>query len=115
MASRSDKPILAVIFFGLALITYWLVPLSTTDPKSAATAYGDVPLAIGDGRYLTPLGIALLVMPTLLGVLASPFIAGGLVSLVIGRLGPEMRAVVFGLFGIVCGITAAVLRLLLLQ
>lgn len=115
MATRTDKLVSAAVFLVVAVIAFWLVPLTTTDPQSAATGYGDVPLGLGDGRYLTPLGITLLVMPTLWGVLASPLIAGGIVSLVIGRMGPIMRAVAFGLFGVICGVAAAVLRLLLLQ
>lgn len=115
MTIPTDKLVTAVVFVGVGLLVFWLVPLTTTDPAQAAIGYGGIRLSLGDGRYLTPLGIALVVAPTLWVVLASPFLAGMVVSLYVRRSSPGVRIVVFGLFGGVCGVAAAVLRLLLVQ
>lgn len=105
--------VVAAVAVGLAV--FWFVPLTTTEVEHAAKAYGGVPLALGDGRYLTRLGITLVVMPTLWAVLASPFVLGMVLGVVSRRSSYSLWVLVLFIFAVACGGAAAVAQLLWLQ
>jgi hypothetical protein len=115
VASNTNRLGFIVAAVAVGLLVFWFVPLTTIEVGDAARAYGDVPLALGDGRYLTPLGITLVVMPTLWAVLASPLVAGVLLNLAARQSSRGLWFAALFAFAVASGVAAAVARLLLLQ
>ena len=107
-----EKLLSAAVVMLIAALVVWLIPLTTSDAGSAAIGYGGVPLALGADTYLTPLGITLVVSPTLWVALASPVVIGLLLIGFSNRLGRALRLSGLALFAISCGTALALVRLL---